>query len=502
MRDSVMKTRVSGRVPQVREEAVGTQGPFPLRCPGGPDPAPGRAGVPGRPPRRNGRGAAALLPGLVLSALLQGCGPSPIEPLVLRGGTLIDVRSGVERPGTTVVIEGGWITCVGETDACPAPAGAHTIDAQGTWILPGLIDAHAHLHAAGDQGLREQRVRFALGVTTARDAGTARSFERNLELKRSGADPRQPIPRLVVAARVFPGDLAEREAGEVVAGLADRGADAIKVKDLFPPADLIALSRATHDAGLYLYGHAFDGPPPRTDIALALSEARFDGLSHEQGFPVYAIPDIEPLSEAAPPEGTRAWRMWRRTLWIHARSDSLASVRHRMVRLGIWLEPTLASLETMVLAYRPPVPWAAALPGAAAAIAEMTPADLSGEDRERLLAALEDARTFVRGFGEEGGIVVAGSDGHPIELFAELRALENAGLAPTAVLRAATLDAAVSLRRDADIGSIEVGKRADLLVVEADPLADLEALWRARAIVKGGVVYEPAALRAAIEPGR
>jgi len=103
--------------------------------------------------------------------------------------------------------------------------------------------------------------------------------------------------------------------------------------------------------------------------------------------------------------------------------------------------------------------------------------------------------------------VAAGTDAgnigtlHGPSLFRELRAMQEAGLTTAQVLTAATLGGARVMGRERELGSVEAGKRADLLLLEADPLADLGALEKAHSVVKDGRIYAPEELRRAAEGG-
>ena len=111
---------------------------------------------------------------------------------------------------------------------------------------------------------------------------------------------------------------------------------------------------------------------------------------------------------------------------------------------------------------------------------------------------------LVRRYHEMGGRVLAGTDVGAVgglvsgfSLHAEIGMLVGAGLSPAAALKAATLDAAHALRIDAETGSIEAGKSADLVILEADPLADIRNLGRVRTVLRAGVPHDSAALLAA-----
>lgn len=185
--------------------------------------------------------------------------------------------------------------------------------------------------------------------------------------------------------------------------------------------------------------------------------------------------------------------------WLH--SDPLAerALIDTMVARGVWLEPTLITEEWVVAGERFRPAWdERRIPGSYDAIRAGFPT-YEGDDLARYRAAYDRMRDFVRRFHQAGGAVIAGTDCLPACGFGlpdELALLVEAGLTPAAALRAGTIDAARALGWETRIGSIEPGKLADLLLLDADPLDDVLNTRRISAVVAGGRYLHSSALEA------
>ncbi|MBK9550159.1 MAG: hypothetical protein IPO52_13905 [Gemmatimonadetes bacterium] len=161
------------------------------------------------------------------------------ERTVLVGATLVDGNGGAPMVGARIVMQHGLFACVSGPAGCPSRPGDHEIDLTGQWITPGLIDTHVHLPFASSlPGLmRAQRLRFALGITTVRDAGS-RSTNELLAARTLAEQAASPIPRSVVASRVEEADASRLQVA--LRGPSGRatgsafGVEAIKPK---PPFD-------------------------------------------------------------------------------------------------------------------------------------------------------------------------------------------------------------------------------------------------------------------------
>ena len=135
---------------------------------------------------------------VLVGALASACGGES-RSLVLRGGTIIDGTGATPIEDAVLVVEEGRISCVGEATTCAEPSGADQVDADGFWIIPGLIDTHAQRRDQGPHLRSEDNARlaFLLGVTTMRAAGTPAQLVDDLEDAERRRDPWSPVPRLV-----------------------------------------------------------------------------------------------------------------------------------------------------------------------------------------------------------------------------------------------------------------------------------------------------------------
>ena len=398
-------------------------------------------------------------------------GESSNQKLVIEGGTLVNLHDGDPMEAAALVIDAGRIACIGTFSDCPVPAKATVIDATGGWLLPGLIDTHVHLN----QQPEPLTLHFQYGITTVRDAGTPGDLEAKLRLREWARDSSRRVPRISIASVLSRKELKDETISDRVSFLAKLGVDALKIKNKFSPAEFREIRETTREKGLPVFGHSWAGPPPTSFLWSALRDAEFAGFSHLQGFTAATVPNLDSLSRTAPnPElDFPAFQRWRWLLWLRASPDSLAVIAREMRTLGAWLEPVL--LENALF------------------VQPASPTDLrSPALQDSLDRVLYQMRKFVRSFHEAGGQLIAGSDnflGPGTGLHAEMEQLVLAGLSPAAALRTATLDAARALELEEEIGSLVVGKIADLLILDADPTEDIGNAQRIRMIIKGGHIH-------------
>ncbi|WP_298128184.1 amidohydrolase family protein [Brevundimonas sp.] len=417
---------------------------------------------------------------LGLAALSVGCGTPRANPVsdawVLADVTLIDGTGAPARPGVSIVVRDGIIEAIlaaGE----PLPAGISTIDLGGRFVMPGLIDSHVHLKTQPrPDGMIEQVLNAALlgGVTTVRDMGGAGEAIRTLAAaERSGAaTPRIVFSQLVtgpgsefwlegeraayISGGAAPGTvfgfrriLDPTEVDAVIAEAVLNGATGIKLHSGFTVGLAGTVVEAARRRGLRVWAHGELGSAGPDDLA-ALG---VDSLSHAD---MLAYTGVD--RAALPSEG-----YGRRTLSAMALTPvdgpALGALLGAMRTNGVALDPTL-----MVM----------------------------GDDEEG--AAYRDwvARATRRAFAA-GVMIVAGTDalgGSSPNLHLELQLLvSRCGLSPLEAIRAATLNAAVVMGLDRELGSVAPGKRADLVVLSADPSVDIRNTLTVSAVIKGGVIH-------------
>ena len=420
--------------------------------------------------------------------------------LVIRDVTLIDGAGAPPVECATIVIDGDRIASVGQGAALPD--GAQEIDGRGRWAVPGLIDTHVHLELVGREALPAW---LALGVTTIRDLGGALDFlVETRRLLQDGAAG----PRLLFTGPMIDGDPptwpalnratpdAEGASRAVEEHLA-AGADAIKLYTTLEPDALRRCIRQV--AGrVPVTGHL-----GRT-LSTEAMEAGINGLEHALLTPYN---DLVPEElRTAPGETMMSPAFWVKVNdgWLEA---DLAS-DHARRWLDLLVERNVSFCPTLTV-----VPLAGDEPdegelrtvsGARERWLEATQqrqvAQAPREVRERARRTRAKLQELVARAHEAGARVVSGTDTGAVRslvpgysLHRELAFLSGAGLANMDVLRAATARAAEALRRD-DLGVIAAGKRADVLLLRRDPLADVGALREIDFVVHDGKAYDPASL--------
>ena len=401
---------------------------------------------------------------------------------VLTGATLIDGTGATPVPDAAVVIEDGRVTGAGPRGALAWPADAEVIDARGRTVIPGLIDAHDHLASHGyalatrwgldepasTAHLRTARVladTLAMGYTTVRDAG---GLDGGFKL--AVEQGLIPGPRLVLGLQIISptGGIGDRVSPsghgccgaydpllpdsvangpdavrDVVRTLVRAGADVIKTATTggassrpghgpldaaFSTAEMEALVTESHALGRRVMCHALGGPG-----LVAALEAGVDSIEHG------CYLDEDP------------------------------TLLGRMAVQGTFFVPTL----TVYVYHRDsPAPHV----------------------RERARALHAHHVASVQRALELGVPIAAGTDagghGHPRNAL-ELKYLVEAGLSPMQALRAATQWAARCLGLDREIGTLEKGRQADLVVVDGDPLDDVTVLLdpaRIELVLKAGAI--------------
>lgn len=422
--------------------------------------------------------------------------------VLLRNVRLVDVAGGTVREGQSILIENGRITGVGP--ALQAPAGAKIIDGQGGTAVPGLVLMHEHLFSTVPVGKQVgfmanpyiPQVMLAYGVTTARTAGSF-DLAGDLMLKRFIGQGRAAGPDLDVTLFVggprpmYTLNTLTDAAGarREVAYWADRGATSIKL--FFPTTPEVA--RGAMDEAkarrMSIAGHLC-----ATHVATATKHG-LETLEHG----LWAAYDLVPeAKEGVCDTSMLQVAMFKRLAEAGQNDSQVSALLDLLLANGVAITPTLSvqamhlcspmtppALREKLLLSRPEViePLAPCFPGLTAAMEKRA---------SRFLAAA------AKRYHEMGGTLLVGTDQGKVPGATapeELEAMVAAGLKPLDVLKMATLNGARALRRDGEIGSIEVGKRADLLLVDGRPDEDISAMRRIKMVLKDGIGYDPEKLR-------
>ena len=433
----------------------------------------------------------------------------PFETLVIENGYIIDGTGAPNRGPLTIVIEGDRITQIrsGSSKAAAMgdagyPEGTRVIDAQGKYVLPGFIDAHGHLgtpsHApAGALTDPEYVLKLWLahGVTTVRDVGAMMGLSWTLEHKRLSEAGEIAAPRMLVHSAFPPNLLTTRQARDWVKAVRKKGADGLKFFGAAPPIIEAAMDEAQQQGMKTTYHHA-QLSVKRINV---LDSARMglDSMEHWYGLPEAMFDDkvIQdyPYGYNYNNEQDRFGEAGR--LWEQAAPPGSATWNatiNELKSLDFTIDPTFTIYEAnRDLMRARNADWHAeyTMPYIRRAF-EPDPMihgsyffDWTTADEIAWKRNYQRWMQFVNDYKNAGGRVTVGSDAgfiYKIYGFAyvrELELLQEAGFHPLEVLTSATLNGAELLGMDDQIGSIELGKKADLVIVDENPLANFKVLY-------------------------
>jgi len=450
---------------------------------------------------------------LLLVACLVAARTGDAQTLRIVNATVVDVRAGELHRGSTIVVQGNRITSVG---ADTPTSGGQIVDATGKYVIPGLWDMHTHAFF-GDRTPESRDLILPLfianGVTGIRDMHTFYPDPlKRLRYYRAGvADGSILGPRIVGAGFILggPGDgtdegfdivRTEQEGRRAVDTLARGGADFVKVYDGLSPNVYRAIVDEAHRRGLPVAGHV-----PYAVGATAAADAGQRTLEHLFGVLEDCSPERDAVVQAgadlaaASPGAEAALRkrfqeVWRRAIESFTVAECKTLFDH-LRRNGTFVTPTLvlfhsdvADLDAVLsdprLRYVPRRTKEAWTRDVRNWRAHHDPALMRRASAERLevVAAMQQA-----GIGVLAGTDIFNAFTYPgFSLHDELKLLTSAGLTPAEALRSATLNPARLFGATDSLGTIQPGKLADLVLLAANPLADISNTQRISAVVVDG----------------
>lgn len=412
--------------------------------------------------------------------------------------TAIDVDRGTARADLTVLIDGSRITAIGPTATTPTPSTARIIDARGRYLIPGLWDMH--VHTVVPTGRQLLGLYVANGVTGVRDMGG--DFGTIQRWRREIASGGLVGPRIVAAGPYLEGHgspIAHIEvhspddARRAVDSLTSLGVDFVKVHSALPRETFFAAARAARTRHLALAGHL-----SRNVSVEEASDSGQRSLEHLLGFVNVCTPAESVAFAAVDP--------LRRIVFNTCTSRDQRSVYAHLARNGTWVTPTLATAWEFAVLPKHDVPGDSLSRFISDSLREyiigiFDPPPALPPDGDVLGRRLfVKRRQLVRALHDAGVPLLAGTDA-PMRnvppgfgLHEELAELTRSGLSPIAALRAATLEPARYFGAVDSLGAIAVGKLADLVLLDADPRADIANARRIAAVLTRGRVYDRAAL--------
>jgi imidazolonepropionase-like amidohydrolase len=393
---------------------------------------------------------------------------APLESVALVHATVLPMDSPRALPAHTVVVREGRIAWLGPDAEAVIPSGARLVDARGGYLLPGLADMHVHATAADFAAF------LANGVTTIREMN---GTPEHLAWREEVAAGRLAGPTLVVTGPLIAGEeqrwrhvLARtpEEAQALVREHARLGYGAVKVYDGLTEATYAALAATARELGIPFVGHVPEAVG--LDGILAAGQT---GIEHAAQI-LHGAFDQEPDSTA------------------------LAEAAARIAGTGAWVTPTLASHEALALVAsesyvdrleRPEI--ALVYPGLVGWWRSLVRDPDSVRTVERL-RRFELQRSLTRALHAAGVPLLAGTDTpNPLmvpgySIHDELRNMVASGLTPYEAIAAATAAPARFLGQEGAFGVIAPGARADLVLVEGDPFAEVGVLARPAGVMVRG----------------
>jgi enamidase len=420
---------------------------------------------------------------------------------------VIDGTGAPARENQTIVIRDGRVAALGDAASVAVPAEALQLDLTGKSVIPGLVQVHEHLYYPTGPGVYANlaesftRLYLAGGVTSMRTGGNLNGYG-ELNIKRAIDAGQKPGPWLDATAPYLEGpglnlgqvrELKDAaDARREVNFWADEGATSFKAYMHITRDELRAAIEEAHKRGLKVTGHL---------CSVTFREAAQLGIDDlEHGFFVATdfVPNKRP-DECPPSAAAQA-----AFASVDPNGELVRSLISELVKRKVALTSTLTVFETLT----PGRPMPRGLEVLVPLLREQFEQRYAATQRNTQAPSstlFPKARALEVAFARAGGTLLVGTDptggGGVIPGFANQRAIEllvESGFTPLEAIKIGTLNGATYLGRADRVGSISVGKQADLVIIDGDPSARIEDIRRVELVLKEGVAYDPAKLIASV----
>jgi hypothetical protein len=439
----------------------------------------------------------------ILTLILLTASTLPAATTIIRDVTVIDATGAPAKPHMSVVVTGQKITAIGPAASTPVPRGAETLRGKGKFLIPGLWDMHVHLW--------EKQNLFPLylanGVTGLRDMGS--DFQQTNRWRKEIAAGKIMGPRIITSGRAVMGPnlsagklpvirITTPADGERAANQLDnQEVDFLKVLSNIPHDAYISLAHRARILRLPFAGHLPDSVTMEEAI-----NARQRSMEHLFGIPLACSSEEYELrqkrAEAIAGNDNQALERVTERVYETYEPKKAQALFQRLTRFDVWQVPTLTLRERMdlidldKLATDPnlkyiPVSIRKTWDDPRDDLKKATPKDLADGQRDfakclEIVAAMCRANVPILAGTDTGDPYVLPGFG----LHDELALLVRAGLTPLEAIQSATRNPARFLGLDATLGTIQKGKIADLVLLDANPLTDIQNTRQVRAVILKG----------------
>ncbi len=422
-----------------------------------------------------------------LAEISKGISGSHASTLAIVGGTLIDGTGAAPVPDAAVVIHNGRIVAAGAKSKVKIPRHANVIDATGKTILPGLWDMHAHF-----EQVEWGPIYLAAGVTTVRDCGNEFEFitaVRDAIAQGHGLGPRLLLAGIVDGTGTYTIGVERIDTPEQARSWTDKyhsaGFQQMKIYSSVKLEEVKVVAEEAHRLGMTVTGHVPEGLN-----AFQVIEAGQDQINH--------IGYVIDIMHAPLPEGTSRIDKMKASASVDINSPEAQKALAFLKEHHTVIDPTMALSEFFTATTaKPPASFEPGATKVAPELAEQLTDVEPPSERSEMLAKVFEKEVEIVGALHRAGIpVVAGTDqavpGH--SLHREIELYVQAGFTPMEAIQAATIVPARVMGLEKELGTVEKGKRGDVILVNGNPLEDIHNTRNVEYVITNGTMYHTAEL--------
>ncbi|MFN2227656.1 MAG: amidohydrolase family protein [Anaerolineae bacterium] len=477
---------------------------------------------------RGKKGIFLAIASLLVLLLVASCGERAESSIAFTHVNLVPMTGETVVEDQTVVIEGGMIVAIGDAADVPIPAGARVIDGGGAYLMPGLADMHVHTRQDWQDRdiwpVDPLHLYLAKGVTTIRDLGpTGSSLDYALQWRDEIGAGRRDGPTIYASGELLYASPLDDPAG-IVRSNHERGFDLLKVYSYLSPEDFRQAMAAARELGLYTTGHV----PYAVGLDGVLAEG-MDEIAHvEELLPEFI--DFDRSRDLAPAEwlpyiveaALGQWDLSSGGLpagFEAQHTATLASITDRLRSAGVPVCTTM-DIDDIIQWKLFRVEGFLARPENVYQEQGYLESLRRGEEKHQVqfagieglaAAKYEIDRWLLAGLREAGVVLLLGTDSGTggmglvpgYTAHDELQILVENGFSPYEAIASGTVNAALVVERmtgEGNFGTVEVGRRADLILVAGNPLEDVATIREPLGVMAAGRWYDAAALAGLITP--